>query len=186
MPITLTVLILFGTVGIFTIWGFNSLVRHRNRVKEAWSGIDVQLKRRHDLVPNLVEVVEGYANHEKGLLEEVTRLRRESIKVVGLKDTQTAENNLSNSLESLLVLVENYPALKTDENFRQLHHSLVEIEDHLQMARRYYNGTVRDNNTKAESFPANMIATTFGFMSEEFFELASASERAAPKINLEI
>ena len=91
MPITLTVLILFGALGLFMIWEFNSLVRHRNQVKEAWSGIDVQLKRRHDLVPSLVDVVEGYASHEKGLFEEVTRLRNESIKVVGLKDTQAAE-----------------------------------------------------------------------------------------------
>ena len=173
-------------VALFAVIGFNGLVKQRNRVKEAWSGIDVQLKRRHDLIPNLVEVVEGYAAHEKGLLEEITRLRSKTIDVTGLRDTQAAETDLTGSLESLLVLVEDYPALKADENFRQLHHSLVDIEDHLQMARRYYNGSVRDNNTKVESFPSNLIANLFGFVSEEFFELESATERAAPRMNLDL
>ena len=165
-------------------WLFNRLVRHRNRVKEAWAGIDVQLKRRHDLVPNLVRVVEGYAGHERQVLEEVTRMRGETLAAADRRGLADAERHLTDSLESLLVLVENYPDLKADRNFLDLHHSLVEVEDHLQMARRYYNGTVRDMNIRVEGFPSNVIARMFGFRSQEFFELDSATERAAPRIQL--
>lgn len=179
----LPILVLAFMLG-FPAWAFNRLVRHRNQVKEAWSGIDVQLKRRHDLVPNLVRTVEAYAAHERGLLEEITRLRASTLQASGFKPLQAAENDLSHSLGSLLVLVENYPALKADQNFLALHHQLVDIEDHLQMARRYYNGAVRDMNNRVEAFPTNVVARMFGFRSQEFFELDSATQRAAPQVRL--
>ncbi len=181
MNTLLPLLVLLLLIG-FPVWAFNRLVRGRNRVKEAWSGIDVQLKRRHDLIPNLVRTVEAYAAHERNLLGEVTRLRAESLTASGMDSVQHVENDLSHSLGALLVLVENYPDLKADKNFLGLHKSLVEVEDHLQMARRYYNGSVRDMNNLVEAFPTNVIAKMAGFRSKPYFELDSAMESRSPEI----
>ncbi len=173
-----------GLVALALVWMFNRLIVHRNRVREAWSGIDVQLKRRHDLVPNLVTAVKGYASHEKDVLEEVTRVRARSQGAQPGGDMEAAENDLSRSLASVFALAEAYPELNADKSFVDLHKNLVAIEDTLQLARRYYNGTVRDNNIYVESFPSNLIAGLFDFPTADYFEIELASERVAPIISL--
>ncbi len=162
---------------------FNRAVRLRNQVKEAWSGIDVQLQRRYELVPNLVATVKGYMQHESGVLERVTRLRAEQ--AMPLDERASAESGLSRSIGRLFALAEDYPDLKASAGFRQLHDSLVEIEEQLQYARRYYNGSVRDNNNLVEGFPSLIIARLCGFHAAAFFEIELASERLAPVIQLE-
>jgi LemA protein len=158
---------------------FNRLVRHRNLVREAWSGIDVQLKRRHDLVPSLVESVRGHATFERGVLEDVTRLRAAAPASRALQD---GENALSAQLRGVLAVAEAYPQLRAGESFLDLQKRLADVENHLQMARRYYNGTVRDYNTAVESFPSNLVARAFGFTVEEFFQVESALERAVSEV----
>lgn len=163
-------------------WTFNRLVKTRNQVREAWAGIDVQLQRRYDLVPGLVTTVKGYTSHESGVLERVTRLRgRPEMK---LQERADEESGLSRSIGRLFALAEDYPDLKASEGFQQLHASLVEIEEHLQFARRYYNGSVRDNNNLVEGFPSMVIARALGFPAAAFFEIEIASQRAAPEISL--
>ena len=164
------------------IWIYNLFVRDKNRVAEAWSGIDVQLKRRANLVPNLVNVVTGYADYEKNLLNEVTELRSRLAQESKSGERQDNENALTDGLGRLLAVVENYPDLKADTTFLQLQKQLVEIEDYIQMARRYYNGTVRNINTRVESFPSNLIAAIFGFHQKHFFEIERATERKAPQV----
>jgi LemA protein len=175
-------MMLLAILLVAVVWFYNRLVAQRNRVAEAWAGIDVQLQRRHELVPNLVQVVRGYARHEAQTLEAVTMQRsggdRASPELAG------RETELSRSLGRLLVLAEAYPELKADENFRQLQDDLVEVEDHLQYARRYYNGTVRDLNNLVESFPSNLVARPFGFHPAVFFEIELASQRRAPDVRL--
>jgi LemA protein len=162
-------------------WVYNRLVRARNQVAEAWAGIDVQLQKRHELVPNLVATVRGYAAHEAGVFEEVTLIRnRRGADLPALAGAETA---LSKSLGRLFALAEDYPDLKASEGFRQLHANLVEIEDHLQFTRRYYNGAVRINNNLVESFPSNLVAGLFGFRQAEFFEIELASQRNAPDVD---
>jgi LemA protein len=175
--ITLIILLLIAVA-----WMYNRLVRKRNIVSEAWAGIDVQLQKRSELVPNLVKVVKGYAAHESGVLEDVTRLRANTQNTGEARAQQ--ENAFSKSLGRLIALAEDYPDLKASEGFQQLHSSLVEIEDHLQYARRYYNGAVRDNNNLVESFPSNIIANIFSFKQSEFFEIELASQRSAPDVDL--
>lgn len=169
---------------VYAIILFNRLVRHRNRVKEGWSGIDVQLKRRHDLVPSLVTVVRGYAGHEQRVLEEVTMARTRGMEETEVTGAVTAEGGLSRALRRVLALVESYPDLKADTNFLDLQKNLVEIEDNLQYARRYYNGTVRDYNIAVESFPSNLVARTAGFKPADFFTIELAVEREAPPVQL--
>jgi len=168
---------------IWGVWTYNRLVRSRNQVDEAWAGIDVQLQRRHELVPNLVATVKGYMKHESGVLERVTRLR--SNPEMERDERASQESGLSRSIGRLFALAEDYPDLKAAEGFRQLHASLVEIEEHLQFARRYYNGSVRDNNNLVEGFPSMLIARMFGFINASFFEIELASQRAAPEIELD-
>lgn len=172
-------------VGIWLALTFNAFVRLGNRVREAWSGIDVQLKRRHDVIPNLVKVVGAYARHERETLEEITRLRGEASGAEALADRERSENRLGRSLDRLIALVERYPDLKADANFRQLQQDLVEVEEQLQYARRYYNGAVRDLNNRVEQFPANLVAPVFGVSSRRFFEIESPVERGAPRVVLE-
>ena len=174
---TLIVLLLIAVV-----WIYNRLVRNRNLVSEAWAGIDVQLQKRFELVPNLVQTVKGYASHESSVFEEVAHIRNTGETRVDARARQ--ETALSRSLGRLFALAENYPDLKASEGFQQLHSSLVEIEDHLQYARRYYNGAVRDNNNMVESFPSNIIANMFKFIQAEFFEIELASQRSAPDVDL--
>ena len=162
------------------IWIYNLLVRRRNIVAEAWAGIDVQLQRRHELVPNLVATVRGYREHEAETLRELTLAR--STRPDRVPELSRQETGLSRSLARLFALAEDYPELKASDNFRQLHAALVEIEDHLQYARRYYNGAVRDLNNLVESFPANLVARSFGFRPADFFEIEFASQRAAPRV----
>ena len=161
---------------------FNRLVRLRNLVREAWSGIDVQLKRRADLVPNLVEAVKGYAAHERGLFEEVAARRAGSVAASGVAVQAAAERAFAASVGKLMALAENYPQLKADQNFRELQSQLADIEDQLQMARRYYNGTVRNLNISIERFPATIVARAFGFREEPFFELDDRAAAAPPQV----
>jgi LemA protein len=176
------VLVVIAVVAIYTIEVFNRLVRLRNLAREGWSGIDVQLKRRTDLVPNLVEAVKGYAAHERGVFEEVTAMRASSIAANNVSAQASAEQGLQDSLGKLFAIAEAYPELKADKNFLALQQQLAEIEDQLQMARRYYNGTARNLNTAIQSFPANLLAGAFGFHEQPFFELDDRSQAAVPGV----
>ena len=171
------VLLLAATV----TWMYNRLVSQRNIVSEAWAGIDVQLQKRAELVPNLVQTVKAYAQHESSVFEEVAQIRSSAATPVETRAKN--ETALSRSLGRLFAVAEDYPDLKASDVFQQLHASLVEIEDHLQYARRYYNGAVRDNNNRVESFPSNLIAGTFKFTRAEFFEIELASQRSAPDVD---
>jgi LemA protein len=170
--IALAVVALFG---IYVIVIFNRLVSGRNRVREGWSGIDVQLRRRSDLVPNLVEVVKSYAAHERALFEDIARKRTSALAASDVNGKAAAEHELQGSLRRLLALAEAYPELKANQNFLALQHQLAELEDQLQMARRYYNGTVRDYNISIQQFPDLLIARTTGFREEPFFQIDDAA-----------
>jgi LemA protein len=178
----LVVLALAVAMLLWAILIYNGLVRMRNMVQEAWSGIDVQLKRRTDLIPNLVSTVKGYAEHEKGTLEEVVRLRGLAQNAQGVGETAQAQGLLGAALGKLFALAESYPELKANANFAQLQASLGEIEEQVQLSRRYYNGAARNLNIAVESFPSNLVAGRFGFEKAEFFELESPAERAVPKV----
>ncbi len=187
MDITGILITLVLLLMVASIWVYNRLVRNRNLVSEAWAGIDVQLQKRFELVPNLVQTVKGYAAHESAVLEGVAQIRsgaQPGAELQGVDARAKQETALSRSLGRLFALAEDYPDLKASEGFQQLHSSLVEIEDQLQYARRYYNGAVRDNNNLVESFPANMVANMFNFSLAEFFEIELASQRSAPDVDL--
>lgn len=151
---------------------YNSLVRTRNRVRESWSDIDVQLKRRHDLIPNLVETVKGYMGHEQKVFQEVTEARARALGAKGKEDLAGAENELSNTLKTLFAVAENYPELKANANFLELQRELSDTENKIQAARRFYNSMVLEMNTKVQVFPTNILASMFHFKAEEFFEVA--------------
>jgi LemA protein len=161
-------------VGFMLIGMYNQLVQLRVRTDSAWSDIDVQLKRRHDLIPNLVETVKGYAAHEKGTFENIAKYRSLAIEANTPAERAQAENQLTGALKSLLAVAENYPDLKANEEFLQLQGSLSQTEESIQNARRYYNAVVRDLNTRIQSFPSNILAGTFGFQPRQFFETAAA------------
>ena len=173
--IIIVALVLIG--GLSWILIRNSMVGSRNRVDEAWSGIDVQLKRRHDLVPNLVETVKGYATHEQAVFTKTTEARAEAMKAGTVAATQQAEAKLSGALADLRAVAENYPDLRATENFQQLQRNLNEIEDEIQAARRIYNSNVQAYNTKIQIFPNSIIANTGGFTAREFFEIDDGAER---------
>lgn len=160
--------------GIVLAMMYNSLVQLRVRSDSAWSDIDVQLKRRHDLIPNLVETVKGYAAHEKGTFENIAKFRSMAMQATGPADKAAAENQLTGALKSLFAVAENYPQLQASQEFTQLQGSLNQTEDSIQNARRYYNAVVRDLNTKIQSFPTNLLAGMFGFQQKQFFETAAA------------
>ncbi|MEJ5329046.1 MAG: LemA family protein [Desulfobaccales bacterium] len=162
---------------------YNRLVKNRNLVREAWSGIDVQLKRRADLIPNLVETVKGYMQHERGVLEKVTELRTRSLQAGTVADKAQAEGLLTSALRTLFAVAENYPDLKASANFQDLQKTLADIEEQLQLARRYYNGAARNLNILIESFPSNLVARAFGFETAEYFEIEDAAERAVPRVS---
>ncbi len=170
-------------IPIYGILLYNRLVTSRNMVEEGWSGIDVQLKRRADLIPNLVETVKGYASHEKGVLEEVTRARAAATSARGVGETGQAENMLTGALRQLFAVAEAYPELKADDNFRELQTQLAEIEDDIQKARRYYNGAVRRLNTQCEVFPSNIVASQFRFERAEYFEIEDPHSRELPRVD---
>lgn len=163
---------------------YNALVRGKNMVEEAWSSIDVQLKRRHDLVPNLVSAVRQYASHEKNLFDEISTARARSLSVQGDVAAQAkAEGMLSGALSRLFAVAEAYPELKASENYRQLQLSLASLEDEIQMARRYYNGAAREQNDRVRQFPGNIVAGFFHFAPATYFELDSPAERAVPDVS---
>jgi LemA protein len=178
-------IILIGLVLIvvFAVAMYNGLVRLKVQVDNAWADIDVQLKRRYDLIPNLVETVKGYAAHEKGTLEAVINARNRAMSATGPADKAEAENMLSGALKSLFALSEAYPQLRAIESFTSLQNSLTQIEDTVQNARRYYNAVVRDLNTKILQFPTNIFAGMLGFKQREFFEVSAPAEREAPKVS---
>jgi len=167
---------------IIFVWAnYNSLVTLRIRVDEAWSDINVQLKRRLDLIPNLVETVKGYAKHESGVFEAVTEARANVINAKGVKDTAAAENQFEGALKSLFAVAEAYPDLKANQNFLELQRELVDTEDKIQASRRFYNSGVTSLNTKIQTFPANVVAGMFAFKNREFFEVDEAEQAAANK-----
>ena len=180
--------IVLGAIGLIIVWliaTYNGLITLRNRTDEAWSDIDVQLKRRYDLIPNLVETVKGYAGHEKEVFEKVTMARAAAInaeKSGNPAEIAKTENMLAGTLKSLFAVAESYPDLKASQNFSQLQDELSDTENKIQASRRFYNGNVRDFNTKLEKFPTNMVAGMFGFKSREFFEIEEPAQREAVKV----
>ncbi len=170
---------------LVVVFIFNRLVADRNLVKAAWSDIDVQLKRRHDLIPRLVEAVKAYAAHEKATMEAVTELRANSETASSLSTKAGIEDQLEQALHKLVVVAESYPELKADQNFRQLQNDLVEVEDHIQYARRFYNGSVRIFNTRVQSFPHLLIAKPFRFKGAQYFEVDEPGERTNPQVQLQ-
>jgi len=179
-------LILLAVIGFFVFYGvgiYNRLVKLKVLVEEAWSGIDVQLKKRHDLIPNLVETVKGYATHEKETFQNVTEARNQAVSAKSVEQHQAAENKLNQSLMNLFAVAEQYPDLKANTNFLQLQDELSAVEADIEKSRRYYNGTVRDKNILVDTFPSNIIANIFGFVKSTFFELDNIEERMVPKVN---
>jgi len=167
---------------LWVVFTYNRLVILRNRTKEAWSDIDVQLKRRYNLIPNLVETVKGYATHERELFEKVTEARTRAMGAKTTKEHSEAENVLSSTLKTLFAVAENYPQLKASENFLELQRELRDTEDKIQAARRFYNGNVRDLNIKVESFPAKIVAAMFSFNKMDLFEIEEAVAREPVKV----
>ncbi len=177
--------IVLAVVVVLVLWlagSFNSLIRARNRVKESWSDIDVQLKRRYDLIPNLVETVKGYAAHEKEVFERVIKARSAAMGAKTVAEHGQAENMLSGALKSLFALAEAYPTLRASENFSKLQDELTDTENKIQAARRFYNSNVLVLNTKVEQVPTNIVASMFGFKKESFFELGSAEKKEPVKV----
>ena len=175
--ILIIVLAVVALVVLWVIGAFNSLVILKNRAKEALSDIDVQTKRRYDLIPNLVETVKGYATHEKQLFEKVTQARANAMNAQGTGAKEQAENALSDTLKSLFAVSENYPDLKASTNFLELQREISDTEDKIQASRRFYNANVRDLNIKVESFPDNVVANMFGFKNMELFQTATEAEK---------
>lgn len=175
---TIYILVILAAIIIgWFILAYNRFIRLRKRTDEAWSDIDVQLKRRHDLIPNLVETVKGYATHERELFEKVTQARAQAISATGAAQKAQAENMLSGALKSLFAVAEAYPQLRASENFSKLQEELSDTENKIQASRRFYNGNVRDLNTALEVFPSNIVAKIFGFKSAEFFEIEGEEEK---------
>ena len=184
-PFIITSLVLGGIVAIVSFWfmgTFNKLVHLKAMVDEAWSGIDVQLKRRYDLIPNLVETVKHYAAHEKGIFEEIARMRAASMNASGVEQRAHAEQGLTRALRRLFVVVENYPTLKANESFLSLQNQLTVLEHEIQLSRRYYNGTARNYNILVKSFPSRIVANLSSFDAVPYFELTSSEEREVPRV----
>ncbi len=184
MEITTIIIAIIVLVIIFFVFTYNKLIKLKNRVKEAWSDIDVQLKRRHDLIPNLIETVKGYAEHEKGIFKEVSEARERALTATQKgdpKEIEAAENQLKDTLKSLFAVSENYPDLKASENFLELQRELRDTEDKVQSARRFYNRNVKAFNIKIESIPYNFIASMLGYQKEDYFE-AQEAERKNPEV----
>ena len=182
--LNMTILIITGIALLLLIGSiltYNQLVKKRNLMKEGWSGIDVYLKKRYDLIPNLIETVKGYATHEQELMENITRLRNSALQSSNRPEKILAETGLTQSIGQLMILAENYPDLKANTNFQQLQSQLETIESEIEMSRRYYNGTVRENNILIESFPSNLLATAFNFQQGSFFEIQNPEERENQK-----
>src|SRR5215213_9465654 len=183
MIVVIIIVALLLLVGLIYILVRNSIISSRNRVEESWSGIDVQLKRRHDLVPNLVESVKGYATHEQKTFENVTKARSQAMAASGVQETAQAESALSGALGQLRVVAEQYPQLRATENFQQLQGQLSELEDEIQASRRIYNSNVQSYNTRIQQFPMSIVANQGGFTAKEFFEIGDAAERETPQVS---
>jgi len=183
----LTVLVIVAAVGLWAAFVYNGLVKLRVLADNAWSDIDVQLKRRHDLIPNVVEVVKGHAGYERGTLEKVVEARAAAMGARGgaPEARGEVEGQLSQALGRLMVLAESYPDLKAGASYRQLQQTLVDVEDAIQNARRYYNAVIRDYNTAAQRFPSNLLAGPLGFKAREYFHLEASSEAAVPDVQLD-
>jgi len=175
-------LVVIALIVIFLIGLYNGIVQLKVRADSAWSDIDIQLKRRHDLIPNIVETVKGYAAHEKGTFENISKWRSAAMSATGPADRAQAENQLTGALRQLFAVAEAYPELKASEQFTGLQNSLQEVENAIQNARRYYNAVVRDYNTKIQTFPGNVFAGMMGFQQRQFFELDAPAEREAPQV----
>ncbi len=169
---------------VYVIVTFNKFIRRQNLTEEAWSGIDVQLKRRHNLIPNIVETVKGYSKHERELLEDIVKIRNSVDNASNVGERGESENALSTSIRNLFAVAESYPELKANENFLDLQKQLAAIEKDISMARRYYNGAVRSLNILAESFPSSLVAKLTGFKSADYFELEYAIQRDAPEVKM--
>jgi LemA protein len=184
MTIAIIVIVAILVLAVFYyIAKRNSIIASRNRVDESWSGIDVQLKRRHDLVPNLVETVKGYAEHESATFEKATKARAEAMQASSVADTAKAESKLTGALTELRAVAENYPTLRATENFQQLSRNLSELEDEIQASRRIYNSNVQSYNTSIQQFPGSIIADQGSFTAREYFEIEDAAERNAPQVS---
>jgi len=186
MNITQIIILVVAVIVVWAIFTYNRLITLKNRAKEAFSDIDVQLKRRYNLIPNLVEAVKGYAAHEKGVFEEVTKARANALSAEqsgNVKNIAGAENMLTGALKSLFAVAENYPQLQASQNFMELQRELRDAEDKIQAARRFFNTTVMQLNTMIQSFPIVLIARTLGFKQEEFFEIEEEGQRAVPKVS---
>lgn len=182
----IAVWIILGIIAILIIWFiavYNKLIGLKNRTDEASSDIDVQTKRRYDLIPNLVETVKGYAKHEKEVFENVTKARAEAMSSKGMADQAAAENQITQALKSVFALAENYPELKANDNFARLQEDLKDTEDKIEASRRFYNGNVRDFNIAIEIFPSNMVANMFGYKRRELFEAKNAAEKEPVKVD---
>ncbi len=178
--------ILLAALVLLVIWAiniYNKLVSKRNMVEEGWSSIDVQLKRRSDLIPSLISTTKAYMQHEEGLFRNLAELRSKSMSARLVNEQSKTETELSRSLGQLFALAENYPDLKANQNFLHMQQQLSELEDHIQMARRYYNGSVRNYNIQVESFPDSVIASSFNFTKRDFFELENLADRELPKVD---
>jgi LemA protein len=182
MSVATIIYLILGLIILWAIYAFNSLVIKKNRVEEAWSDIEVQLKRRYDLIPNLVETVKGYASHEKTVLEDVTKARVSLMEAKDPKAKLEADNALTETLKTLFAVSENYPQLRANENFIKLQEELRDAEDKIQAARRFYNANVRDYNIAVEVFPKNIIASIFGFKKRELFDIDNPEERENIKV----
>jgi LemA protein len=172
-----------AVIGVYLVYAYNKLVSQKNQVAEGWSGIDVQLRRRADLIPNLIETVKGYASHEDKIFRDIAELRAKGMAGGSVAEQSQIGQAMTAALGRLFAIAEAYPELKADANFRDLQDKLSGIEDEIQMSRRYYNGTVRDFNTMIESFPSNIVANFFRFLKAEFFELGDAAAREVPKVD---
>ena len=184
--ITIVLLVMIGLAVVLTLWliaMYNGLVQARNQVKNAWAQIDVQLKRRHDLIPNLVETAKGYMKHERETLESVTRARNLAAQPHGPADQAKAENELTRAMSSFFVVVEQYPDLKANTNFLQIQEELTSTENKIGFARQYFNDETMKFNTKVEQFPGNIVAGVFNFKAGEFFEIEEAAQREVPKVS---
>jgi LemA protein len=177
----LAIVIIVSLILLAIIFMYNGLVRLNTRTDEAWSDINVQLKRRYDLIPNLINTVKGYAKHEKSVFEDVTKARANAMNAQGPEDTAKAENQFTETMKSLFAVAEAYPDLKANENFKELQAELTDTEDKIQASRRFYNGSVRDLNIKIKTFPTNMFANMLGFKKREFFEVDEAEQAAVAK-----
>lgn len=179
--VIVVILVVVALLGLGVVGMYNSLVKLNTRTDEAWSDITVQLKRRYDLIPNLINTVKGYATHEKEVFEKVTEARANAMNAQGVAETAAAENQFQQTLKSLFAVAEAYPDLKANENFKALQDELVDTEDKVQASRRFYNGSVRDLNIKVQTFPTNIFANMLGFKKRDFFEVEEAEMAAISK-----